>query len=86
MQTDISRCDFLVDLSLPDTTATSPLEPDYALDKSKWEIIECLPFLDAARTPTLARIIWVPDLPFLPRSVRRVWGNYYLLRQRKELL
>ncbi|KAI5289199.1 mannosyltransferase, partial [Ascosphaera acerosa] len=79
---DIAHCDYLVDLSLQ-SQSTSPLEPDYANHAQHWEKVKCLPFMDAERTPTVARILWIPDLPVLPPQVRRAWGEYCLLRRRQ---
>ncbi|KAI5287357.1 mannosyltransferase [Ascosphaera aggregata] len=79
--TDISHCDFIMDLSST-TSSVSALEPNYALDTTSWEKVACYPFLDTARTPTLARIIWVPNLSFLSPKLQRVWADYCLLRRR----
>ncbi|KAK4574101.1 mannosyltransferase [Recurvomyces mirabilis] len=78
--TDIKRCDFLVDSHLPSTEVTS-LEPSYVRDEKTWEKVACEPFLDAASTGVLGRLLWTPDLPFVPKQFRRVWGEYCLLKR-----
>ncbi|KAF4300728.1 GPI mannosyltransferase [Botryosphaeria dothidea] len=79
--TDIDRCTFMVDSSLPSWTA-SELEPDYVGDSENWETVKCERFLDTAATSTLGRLGWVPDLPFVPERHRRKWGRYCLLRHK----
>ena len=81
--TDISHCDFLVDSSLS-STQTTELEPNYTADTKHWERVKCLPFLDAASTGVVGRLGYVPDLPFVPRRWTRVFGEYCLLRRKKE--
>ena len=80
--TDLNSCDFLVDSNLPSTVPTT-LEPNYIQDEANWEKIECLPFLDAASTGVLGRLGWLPDSPLVPTEHRRVWGDYCLLKRRK---
>ncbi|KAF1939583.1 hypothetical protein EJ02DRAFT_504697 [Clathrospora elynae] len=78
---DVEHCDFLVDSSLPGTSPTE-LEPDYISDTERWKTLKCLPFLDASQTHLLGRLLWVPDLPFVPAQLRRKWGNYCLLQRK----
>ncbi|KAI9809237.1 MAG: hypothetical protein M1825_002528 [Sarcosagium campestre] len=78
---DVSRCTFLVDSYFPHLEPTR-LEPHYILDEKDWEKVACSPFLDTRRTGQLGRMIWLPDLDFLPPSFRRSWGEYCLLRRR----
>lgn len=79
--TDIDHCTFLVDSRMPSTPATA-LEPEYVSDLSNWEKMMCGSFLDAPHTHLLGRLIWVPDLPFVPEQFRRKWGDYCLLRRK----
>lgn len=79
---DIQYCAYLVDSYMPGTKATEH-EPLYVLDDGKWEKISCAPFLDASKTGTIARTVWIPDLPFIPFQYRRHWGEHCLLRRRK---
>ncbi|PPJ50008.1 hypothetical protein CBER1_04758 [Cercospora berteroae] len=81
--TDVKHCDFLVDVNLPSTQATS-LEPNFIADQKHWEKIKCLPFLDAASTGIVGRLGWIPDLPFVPLRFKRIYGDYCLLKRRKE--
>ena len=80
--TDIAHCSFLVDSTFPGS-ADSKLEPNYSLDEKTWEKLQCRAFLDVARTSTLARIFWVPDVVWVPEAYRRHWGSYCLLRRRR---
>ncbi|EED21469.1 alpha-1,2-mannosyltransferase (Alg9), putative [Talaromyces stipitatus ATCC 10500] len=79
---DISQCMFLVDSYFPSRPSTS-LEPDYIHNTKEWEILACHQFLDASETPTFGRVLWVPNLPFVPRRFKRQWGDYCLLRRRQ---
>ncbi|KAL2363806.1 hypothetical protein RJZ56_003277 [Blastomyces dermatitidis] len=81
-QTDISQCNFLVDSYFPGDGG-SALEPHYLLDRSTWEELSCKRFLDTKRTSFLGRIIWIPNLPFIPEKLQRKWGRYCLLGRRK---
>lgn len=77
---DIKQCTFMIDSHFPSTHTTS-LEPKY-IDSPEWERVKCAPFLDAASTGLIGRALWVPDMPFVPESLRRVWGQHCLLKQR----
>ncbi|KXL44196.1 glycosyltransferase family 22 protein [Acidomyces richmondensis BFW] len=83
--TNVKHCTFLVDSLLP-STETTELEPKYISDESHWTRVKCLPFLDSASTGIIGRLGWVPDLPFLPKHVKRVWGEYCMLKRKKKLL
>jgi alpha-1,2-mannosyltransferase len=79
--TDIGHCTFFVDSRLPSASPTA-LEPDYISDSAHWEKMKCVSFLDASQTHLLGRLLFVPDLPFIPEKFRRRWGDYCLLRRR----
>ena len=85
---DLRSCAFLVDTQYPEQQRTPgwapPLnEPDYVADAERWDEVACLPFLDAANTPFLARALWVPDWDVIPERFRRKWGRHCLLRKKK---
>lgn len=80
--TDVKHCDYLIDSHLP-STETTRLEPNFIADSEHWERVKCLPFLDAASTGIVGRLVWVPDLPFVPSRFKRVYGEYCLLKRRK---
>ncbi|KDN70769.1 putative Alg9-like mannosyltransferase [Colletotrichum sublineola] len=81
---DQRACGFLVDTQYPERTEPlPPNEPDYVADKEHWEIVKCVPFLDAQKTHSLARALWVPDLPFIPEKFQRKWGRHCLLKRKK---
>jgi len=50
---------------------------DYRVDDSEWTEIQCLDFLDASKTGTLGRVLWVPKVI----SNARTWGKYCLFRR-----
>ncbi|KAJ5096858.1 GPI mannosyltransferase [Penicillium angulare] len=77
---DVSECSFLIDSYFPGREATE-LEPHYVLDDSEWKALSCASFLDTAQTGLLGRLIWVPDLPFIPAKFQRKWGQYCLLQR-----
>jgi alpha-1,2-mannosyltransferase len=79
--TDLNHCTFLVDSRMPSATPTT-LEPDYMSDSVHWERLKCGSFLDASQTHVLGRLLYIPDLPFIPQRFRRKWGDYCLLRRR----
>lgn len=81
-QTDISHCSFLVDSYFPSRPATE-LEPHYVLDET-WETLSCQSFLDSSQTGLLGRLIWIPNLPFIPEPFQRKWGQYCLLQRLAE--
>ena len=62
--------------------APTALEPDYVADTEHWETLKCESFLDVTRTHLLGRLLWVPDLPFIPEQFRRKWGQYCLLQRK----
>jgi alpha-1,2-mannosyltransferase len=81
----LDNCHFLVDTQYPENTdPLPPNEPDFVADTDNWDEVKCVPFLDAARTPALARIIWTPDSHFVPDELRRRWGRHCLLRRRQK--
>ncbi|KAE9567600.1 Alpha-1,2-mannosyltransferase [Colletotrichum fructicola] len=81
---DQRTCGFLVDAQYPERNdPLPPNEPDYIADEEHWEVVKCVPFLDAANTHFLARALWVPDLPFIPEKFQRKWGRHCLLKHKK---
>ncbi|KAK4460887.1 Alg9-like mannosyltransferase family-domain-containing protein [Cladorrhinum samala] len=78
----LKSCVFLVDSQFPGRAAT-PNEPDYIKDVDMWEEVKCVPFLDADKTPFLARALWVPDWDIVPQNFKRKWGKHCLLKQKK---
>ncbi|KAI1412266.1 glycosyltransferase family 22 protein [Hypoxylon sp. FL1857] len=80
---DIRQCSFLVDTQYPEHhDPLPPNEPDYIADEENWDIVKCEPFLDAASTHLLARVLWVPDWSFVPEKFRRKWGRHCLLQRK----
>ena len=48
------------------------------LDTANWEIVKCEPFLDASRTPTIPRMLW---LPIQFEGMQRMYGQHCLFRR-----
>ncbi|KUI68276.1 Alpha-1,2-mannosyltransferase alg9 [Cytospora mali] len=85
--TDIQQCHFLVDTQYPLNAekglSPPPNEPDYVADTEHWEVVKCLPFLDAGNTGLIPRMIWIPSwLTWIPEKYQRKWGQHCLLQQR----
>jgi len=85
---DLNSCVFLVDTQYPEQEKqpgwkAPPNEPDYIADTERWQEVKCVPFLDAASTPFLARALWVPDLDIIPDKFKRKWGRHCLLQQKR---
>jgi alpha-1,2-mannosyltransferase len=82
--TDINRCTYLIDSDLPSASPTE-LEPNY-VSSDHWQTLKCASFLDASHTHLLGRLLFIPDLPFIPEQFRRKWGRYCLMRPRKPFM
>jgi len=81
---ELPMCSLLVDTQYPERTVPlPPNEPDYIADMDTWNIVRCEPFLDAANTHILSRILWVPDLTIVPDKYKRKWGRHCLLERKK---
>jgi alpha-1,2-mannosyltransferase len=84
---ELRMCSFLVDTQYPENTKRGllppPGEPDYVADGENWKVVKCIPFLDAANTHFLARILWVPDWAIVPEKYRRKWARHCLLQRKK---
>jgi alpha-1,2-mannosyltransferase len=85
--TDLRTCAFLVDTQYPEHEkrglSLPPNEPDYIADFENWDQVQCVSFLDASSTHTLARALWVPNWDLIPEKYQRKWGRHCLLRRRK---
>lgn len=85
--TNISQCKFLVDTHYPVSTENGavlpPNEPDYIADTENWEVVKCLPFLDAGNTGMIPRMLWVPSSSLVPEKFQRKWGEHCLLRKKE---
>jgi alpha-1,2-mannosyltransferase len=79
--TNVDHCTFLVDSRLPSASPTA-LEPSYISDSTHWEKLKCESFLDASQTHLVGRLLYIPDLPFVPGKFRRKWGDYCLLQRK----
>ncbi|KAL8303081.1 hypothetical protein RB601_008070 [Gaeumannomyces tritici] len=84
---ELRTCDFLVDTQYShhaeQPKSLPPNEPDYIADEEHWEMVKCVPFMDAGKTGFLARALWVPDWEMVPEKYRRKWGRHCLLRQKR---
>ena len=77
---DLKSCNFVVDTYFPGKEE-SDLEPAFLLDTVNWEIVKCVPFLDAEKTNILARTLW---LPIDVAGFRRQYGQHCLLRRKEK--
>ncbi|KAJ2489594.1 hypothetical protein IWW37_003874 [Coemansia sp. RSA 2050] len=59
-------CDYFVAVEYPDR---SPMR------EGEWEIVECVPILDAERTPLLARVVYLPHLVARYWPWKQQWGQ-----------
>ena len=81
---DVRACNFLVDTQYPERKGElPPSEPDYIADEAQWEVVKCVPFLDAAETSFVARALWLPDLEVIPERHKRKWGRHCLLQRKR---
>ena len=76
----MKNCNFLVDTYFPGSEPSAN-EPAFMLDTKNWEIVTCEPFLDAARTPTIPRLLWLP-IEF--DGMRRQYGQHCLFRRKSD--
>ncbi|KIM32271.1 glycosyltransferase family 22 protein [Serendipita vermifera MAFF 305830] len=77
---DVSDCDYLFDLDFPTNPRSSAVEQRFAPQKGIWDTVHCEQFLDAANSPTLSRILWIPGRSWWTKNE---YGNYCMLRNRK---
>ena len=81
---DLRSCTFLVDTEYQLRSGPlPPREPNYVVDDQRWEVVKCLPFLDAENTHTISRVMFLPEF-ILPDEYKRRWGRHCLLKQRKQ--
>lgn len=81
----LKSCSLLVDTQYSERMdKLPPREPDYIADKANWDIVKCVPFLDAEKTHVLARIFWIPELDVIPDKFKRKWGRHCLLSKKRE--
>ncbi|KAI0673573.1 glycosyltransferase family 22 protein [Trametes maxima] len=79
LYTEVSGCDYLLDLDFPLHPAEGAHEPRYVADEETWERVACQPFLDAAHSPLLTRTLWMPGEVW---QVRNEYGEFCLLKHR----
>jgi len=84
---DMRTCAFLVDTEYIENERRGaelpPNEPNYVADTENWEVLKCVPFLDAGNTSFLARALWLPDWSTIPDGLRRKWGRHCLLQRKR---
>lgn len=78
---NVEHCTYLVDTRLP-SAKPSELEPDYLMNSQQWTVVRCASFLDSSQTSLLGRMIWLPDMTFIPERHRRQWGQHCRLSRR----
>ena len=80
-------CDFLVDSWFQGGQGISEEQPDRVHGgRGKgdvlWEKVKCERFLDQEKTGVLGRLFWMPEGEWVPRAMRRIWGEYCLLKRK----
>ncbi|KAH8110610.1 asparagine-linked glycosylation 9 protein isoform a [Phellopilus nigrolimitatus] len=75
---DIKTCHYLIDLDFPNHPSSSIHEPRYAVDEEHWQRMFCVPFLDAAHSPLLTRVLWFPGKWWQRLNS---YGDYCLLKK-----
>lgn len=78
---EAETCTYIVDSYLPSLPPSS-IQPAFITQTDKWEVAECIPFLDAASSKQWSRSFWLPGATI---ESGRVWGQYCLLRNRQIL-
>jgi alpha-1,2-mannosyltransferase len=77
-----NTCDYLIDLDFPQDPVSSLLEPRYVADTETWEVVSCIPFLDARHSPLVTRVLWMPGETWQSLNT---FGDYCLLRNKKTI-
>ena len=78
---DINSCHYLVDVNFP-LHNPSHHEPRYARDSEAWDRVTCAPFLDAANSPMLTRMLYIGLTAWQERNA---FGDYCLLKNRAQI-
>lgn len=86
---DVSTCDYLMDSDFPlrhvsHVSSLEDHEPRYALDEETWDKVVCYPFLDAANSGKLSRLIWFPTSLWSKNyGSKNQFGEYCILRHKE---
>ena len=72
----LASCDYLVEIDLPGAAVGGGA--DAALGTEEWTITRAYPFLDATRSPTLSRALYIPGYS----AKRNVFTEIRLYRRR----
>jgi len=79
------HCDWLVESWFAGEVG-SEKQPDRmsgsGVEAGKWDKVRCERFLDQGKTGVLGRLFWMPEAEWVPKSWRRQWGEYCLLRRK----
>ena len=76
----LDECHLLVDLDLKHKV--TELEPSFASDEDKWQVLESIEFLDAENSHRIFRAFYVPFISYRYCA----FGDYVLLKNRKPKL
>lgn len=76
---NLTECDFLIDSDFGEKYRIHDIEQNYSKDKSTWEIIKSMPFLDSKVSSSFFRAFYVP----LISTKYTKFGNFNLLKRKK---
>lgn len=76
---NLTECDFLIDSDFGEEYRIHDIEQNYSKDKSTWEIIKSMPFLDSKDSSSFFRAFYVP----LISTKYTKFGNFNLLKRKK---
>jgi len=83
---DVSTCDYFIDSDFPLRHTSSPPtehEPRYVLATETWDKIITFPFLDAANSGALSRLLWFPETFWQEQEgFGNQFGEYVMLRNK----
>jgi alpha-1,2-mannosyltransferase len=80
-KTDVSTCDYLIDLDFPLHPSSSAHEPRYTVNEA-WEKVVCTPFLDGRHSMIITRMLWIPGERWQKGNE---WGEYCLLKNTERI-
>lgn len=73
----LDTCDFFVEVRLPSIDSEDHPNPLHPNHRTGWEELSSTPFLDAVRTPALARALYIPGVT----TSKAVWGEYVVFQK-----
>lgn len=85
---EIASCDFVIELLLESTDNREEADAIMHMKadgrQENWKVVASYPFLDAERTGTLGRILYVPSWLLRRTETKIAYGKYTLFEQSRE--